>query len=143
MSGYNAKFLYDQCTFDQNLKSSIDPCKYQLLLGKYESDTMGITSNPCQGNLNKYGCNLCDINKNANIEAKWGTIGVRTDIESDLRTINRPNSRCVDLKYHPCGPDCNKQFCSKTCPNHIVVNTLICNRSIVPTNNRMPTSSGF
>lgn len=143
MSGYNSRFLYDQCTFDQNLKSSTEPCRYQLLVGKFESDTMTINSRPCQGDLKKTGCEPCDTNKNANIEAKWGTIGLRTDIESDLLTINRPNTRCADLKYHPCGPNCNKKYCSKKCPNHVVVNTIICDRSIVPTNNKMPTTTGF
>jgi hypothetical protein len=143
MAGYNSRFLYDQCTFDQNLKSTTEPCRYQLLGDKFENTNMTIKNGPCKGDLKKLGCAPCDINASANIEAQWKSIGLRTDIESDLLTINRPNTRCGDLKYHPCGSSCNKKYCTKTCPRHVVVNTLICDRHIVPTNNVMPKSSGF
>ena len=143
MAGYNSRFLYDQCTFDQNLKSSTEPCRYQLLVGKFENNNMTIKNGPCKDNLKKLGCEPCNLNSNANIEAKWDTIGKRTDIESDLWIMNRPNTRCVDLKYHPCGPSCDKKSCKKDCPNHIVVNTRVCDRHIVPTNNKMPTTTGF
>jgi hypothetical protein len=143
MSGYNSRFLYDQCTFDQNLKSSTEPCRYQLLGDKFENNNMTIKNGPCQGDLKKLGCAPCTTNASANIEAQWKSIGLRTDIESDLLTINRPNTRCGDLKYHPCGASCNKKYCTKKCPRHVVVNTRICDRNIVPTNNVMPKSSGF
>jgi len=137
MSGYNSRFLYDQCTFDQNLVSSINPGKYDLFLDKFENNNTSINSS-C-----KPGQKACTSNKNANIEAKWGSIGLRTDIESDLLSINRPNTRCANLKYFPCGPGCNTKYCDKDCKNYIVVNTIICDRHIVPTNNKMPTTSGF
>ena len=113
MSGYNSRFLYDQCTFDQNLKSSVEPCKYRLVVDKYENQNMTIKNGPCGGDLKKIGCKPCDTNTSANIEAKWDTIGLRTDIESDLFAINRPNTRCADLKYHPCGKGCTKKYCEK------------------------------
>ena len=141
MSGYNARFLYDQCTFDQNLISSTEPCRYDLLVDKYENKNMTIKSSPCQ--TSKLGCEPCHSNKKANIEAQWTTIGLRTDIESDLRAINRPNTRCAKLKFFPCGSGCNTKYCEKQCPNHVVVNTMLCDRHIVPTNNKMPTSTGF
>jgi len=143
MAGYNARFLYDQCTFDQNLKSSTEPCRYQLNGNKYENINMTIKNGPCKIDSKKIGCAPCDTNNKANIEAKWETIGLRTDIESDLLAINRPNTRCVDLKYHQCGPNCGKKDCKKICKKHVVVNTLVCNRHIVPTNNKMPKSSGL
>jgi hypothetical protein len=143
MSGYNARFLYDQCNFEQNLKSTTDPCRYQLFNDKYENTNMTIKNGPCSGDISRIGCDPCFTNKTANIEAKWDTIGIRTDIESDLMSINRPMTRCGDLKYHPCGSGCTKKYCEKKCQNHVVVNTLACNRSIVPTNNKMPTTTGF
>lgn len=143
MSGYNARFLYDQCTVDQNLKSSTAPCRYQLVVDKFENNEMTIQTPPCPGESTKIGCKTCTTNSNANIESKWSTIGVRTDIESDLLAINRPNTRCADLKYHPCGPGCNKEYCDKKCTKHVVVNHRVCERDIVPNNNIMPTSNGF
>jgi len=142
MSGYNSRFLNDQCTYDQYIRTTVEPCNYKLYSGAFEHDEMTIKNGPCKTS-EKYGCKYCDTNNTANIEARWDTIGLRTDIESDLITITRPNTRCADLKFHPCGPGCTSKFCEVTCPNHVVVNTLVCDRHIVPTNNKMPTSTGF
>ena len=73
------------------------------------------------------------MNDKANIEANWNSFAIRTDIESYLLIMNRPNTRCADLKYHTCGPLCNKK-CNKKCPTHIIVNTIVCDRHIVLTN---------
>lgn len=143
MAGFNSRFLYDQCTFDQNLRSSTEPCRYQLVVDKFENNNMGIQKDPCIKGPTNYSCKTCDINSTANIESTWDTIGIRTDIESDLLVLNLPNSRCVDIKYHPCGNLCNKPNCVKKCPNPIIVNTRVCDRNIVPTNNKMPTNTGF
>jgi hypothetical protein len=62
---------------------------------------MTIANGPCK--TSKIGCKPCDTNNKANVEARWSSIGLRTDIESDLFAINRTNTRCVDLKYFPCG----------------------------------------
>lgn len=143
MSGYNSRFLYDQCTFDQNLKTSTAPCRYDTFLGKYENDNMTISNGPCKGDLQKIGCKHCDVNNTANIEAKWTSIGLRTEIESDLWAINRPNTRCADLKFLPCGTGCTKPFCAKKCPDYKVVTFRACERDIVPSQNKMPTTTGF
>ena len=143
MSGYNSRFLYDTCTFDQNLKMSTDPCRYDMFIGKFENDNMTIKNGPCKGDLQKYGCKHCTTNEKATLEAKWSTIGVRTDLESDLWCIDRPNTRCAELKYFPRGPKCNKVFCNKVNPKLMVVNTLVCDRHIVPSQNKMPKTNGF
>ncbi len=144
MAGYNSRFLYDQCTIDQNLISTTEPCRYSLLVDKYENNSMTIKNGPCRGDLKKkFNCDPCNINQTANIEARWSSIGQRTDIESDLLAINRPNSRCVGLKYHPCGRNCKGKNCVKKCGTPVLVNTRICDRMIVPTNNKMPKTTGF
>lgn len=142
MAGFNARFLYDQCTYDQNLKITTNPCRYQLLDDKFENQNMTIKHGPCENGKN-IGCKKCSTNKVANIEAKWTSIGLRTDIESDLLIINRPNTRCDNLKYHKCSASCDKKDCKKKCPEYVVVNTTICDRHIVPTNLSMPLSNGF
>jgi len=166
MSGYNSRFLYDQCIYDQNLKSSIDPCKYQLILDKYENNNMEISKITCQtsdlseSNLNLSKCKPFTVNSNATIEAKWDSIGYRTEIENSLLAIDRPNTKCMFKKYHNCdikditnkyvleesdsAKNCIKQVYSKYCDKDlIVVNTKLGDRSIVPTNNRMPLSNGY
>lgn len=129
MSGYNTRFLNDQCTFDQNLKMTTEPCRYDLLLDKFEHINTVIVGNACP-NTNT-GCASC-THDYANIEAKFDSIPVRVDIESDLQWRTRPNSRCVGLKFQPI--DTTKK---------VVVNTILCDRQIVPTNNKMPTTTGF
>ena len=146
MAGYNSRFLYDQCTFDQNLKTSTEPCRYQLLNDKFENNNMEIGKDPCIKNNVQFGCKPCDYNNIANIDAKWKTIGLRTDIESELWVLNRPNSRCVEYKYSKCNGNskCNNNKCDNNkCKNYIILNTRICDRNIVPTNNKMPLTSGF
>jgi len=143
MSGYNSRFIYDQCTFDQNLKMSTDPCRYDLLIDKFEHNQMTIKNGPCKGDLQKYGCKYCNVNEKATIEAKHESIGVRTDVESDLWCIDRPNTRCAELKYFPRGPGCNKTFCNKTDPKLMVVNVRCCDRSIVPSQLQLPKTNGF
>lgn len=146
MAGYNGRFLYDQCTFDQNLQSSLEPCKYQLLGDKFENKNMEIGKDQCI-KTNNMGCKPCNLNNNANVEANWSSIGLRTDIESELWIMNRPISRCDIYKYSKCSNKCPKgkcvSNCDKKCPNYVVINTLICDRNIVPTNNKMPLTSGF
>ena len=104
---------------------------------------MGIGKDQCVNVKNAYGCIPCDYNKMANIEAKWESIGIRTDIESELLELNRPNSRCVSLKHKKCSDQCSNNKCTNKCHNYVIMNTRICDRNIVPTNNSMPTTTGF
>lgn len=168
MSGYNSKFLYDQCVYDQNLKLSIEPGNYNFVLDKYENDNIGISKILCQSfnsdlsesNNNKSRCQPILLNDNANIEAKYESIGERTDIENSLLAIDRPTTKCLFKQYHNCdlsddiakkyvldkseSTNCvgelYKKYCNK---NLVLVNTKLGDRYIVPTNNKMPIFSGF
>jgi hypothetical protein len=169
MAGYNSRFLYDQCSFDQNLKSSIEPCNYQLILDKYENDNMAISKVICQTvdcdlsqsiyNVSK--CRPITVNSNANIEARFSSIGQRTDIENSLLAIDRPTTRCIFKKYHSSDvPDnlankyvLNNSETATNCANNIyskysddkliLVNARLAERHIVPTNNKMPVNDGY
>lgn len=169
MAGYNSRFLYEQCSFDQNLKLSVEPCKYHFILDKYENDNIGIGKIVCQNvdsdlseSINNVSrCKPININSNANIDAKWQTIGYRTDIENSLLAIDRPYTKCMFKQYHNNNNpkdiinkyvlddaetlnNCSKKFYSKySDQNLILVNTKLGDRYIVPTNNKMPKSNGY
>ena len=143
--GWYGRLLYDNCHYDQDLHSSTAPFRYQLLSDKYENNNVMIDKGPCYKNADKLNCKKCDFNKTANLEARWDSIGKRTDIESDLWIINRPNTRCANFKHLKCGKHCtiDKPYCHKSCPNPVVVNTRLCDRNIVPHNLSMPKESGL
>ena len=169
MAGYNSRFLYDQCSFDQNLKSSIEPCNYQLILDKYENNNMAISKIICQtidcdlsqSMYNVSKCRPITVNSNANIEARFESIGQRTDIENSLLAIDRPTTKCMFKKYHSSDiPDnlvnkyvLNNSETASNCANNIyskysdknliLVNAKLAERDIVPTNNKMPTNNGY
>lgn len=135
MSGHNSRFLYDGCTFDQSLKSSVQPCHYALYAGKYENSSNTHLAFPC-ATKSAMACRECSANKPANISNDMKSIVQRTDIESELRAITRAGSRCAVNKYLPCDSERN-------CSRYVAVNPYLCDRHITPTNLRMPTSSGF
>lgn len=122
MSGsYNRK-LYDNCQFQLKLRESVSPGEYKLFQGAHEND------------LNS---DYCSKSGNATISNKWDSIGKRTEIESDLMYLVR-GTNCNDDKHKPC--DYSKE---SKCNPGVPSNPRVCERDIVPTNMKMPKSSGF
>lgn len=122
MSGsYNRK-LYDNCQFQLKLKESVTPAEYALFVGAHEND------------LNS---EYCKKNAKATIPNTWNAIGYRTDVETELLYLVR-GSNCVDDKHKPCDRDL-----SQRCNPGIPAVPYICERDIVPTNMKMPKSTGF
>jgi hypothetical protein len=122
MSGsYNRK-LYDNCQGQLKLKESVSPCEYKLYSGVFE---------------NQLSSEYCDKNTNSTISNKWNTIGLRTDIESELLYLVK-GSNCVHDKHTICDASTEKK-----CNPGIAANPFICERDIVPTNMKMPKSCGY
>ena len=122
MSGsYNRK-LYDNCQFNLQLKESVSPGEYRLFAGAHENELN-----------NEY----CSKNTNATISNVWKSIGERTDVETDLKVMKR-GTNCVDDKHKPCDRDLTQR-----CNPGIPAVPYICERDIVPTNMKMPKSTGF
>ena len=122
MSGsYNRK-LYDNCQSQLKVKESVSPGEYSLYSGAHE---------------NQLNSDFCSKNSNATISNTWESIGVRTDVESDLLILAK-GTNCVQDKHKPCDnsnePRCNPGVAS---------NPYVCERLIVPTNMVMPKSAGF
>ena len=88
--GASNRQIYDCCAYAQTLQQSVDPLQYDLYFGAVEN------------------CNKC-INKKAWFRQDKEIV----DIESDLRNITRPLTRCDGYKYNPnckTGPNCVSTF---------------------------------
>lgn len=77
------RLIYDKCAYATEIKESTGSLEYNLFLGKYEGCT------PCKNS---------DFTNNL-------PFGPKTDTESELLGLTRPNSKCPGLKY-----DSNKEF---------------------------------
>lgn len=71
------RLKYDKCAYVANMKESTEPLEYNLFVGKYEN------------------CEKCPIGKYGNILP----FGAKTNTESELLGLTRPNSKCPEKKY--------------------------------------------
>ena len=88
--GASNRQIYDCCAYAQALQQSVDPLQYDLYFGAVEN------------------CNKC-IDEKAWFKQDKEIV----DIESDLRNITRPLTRCDGYKYNPnckTGPNCVSTF---------------------------------
>ena len=88
--GASNRQIYDCCAYAQALQQSVDPLQYDLYFGAVEN------------------CNKC-IDKKAWFKQDREIV----DIESDLRNITRPLTKCDGYKYNPnckTGPNCVSTF---------------------------------
>lgn len=74
--GESNRLIYDNCAYKKEIFESTSPLLYQMYEGKHEN------------------CNKCVSNK------FWRPYDL-VDIESELKNITRPNTKCVELKYNP------------------------------------------
>jgi len=128
MSGIFNRTLYDDCAFKQRTMTSVEPLFYELYGGKFEN---GLT---------------CKKNNGAVVANNWTTIGLRTDVESELQYRTIPLTKCATQKYIACaytGNNGKKSNAYTGCKNNVVITPFLCDRDIVPTNMKMPGSKGF
>jgi len=135
MSSIWGRTLYDGCNNEQQVNMSVQPGMYNVFNHKFEnSNNSTVESLPCNSvEKQKMGCQFCKNNANANINnVNDHYVKKMLDIEADLKLYNRPNTRCA-----------NGKFQHNENSNNIVVNPHLCDRTIVPTNMKMPNKSGF
>ncbi len=107
LGAYN-RLSYDNCAYQKRLYESTSPLMYQLYDGKFEN------------------CDKCTYKNEF-----WRPYDL-VDLESELKNITRPNSKCSQLKYNP---DCVKsKLCTSTFEKNLPV---IVDRQVCPvvTNN--------
>ena len=73
------RLIYDKCAYATEIKESTGPLEYNLFKGKYEN------------------CKQCPVGEFPNI-AEFGS---RADVESELYGLNRPGTKCPELKFDP------------------------------------------
>ena len=84
--GSSNRLIYDACAYDLKISDSTSPFTYRTYAGAYEN------------------CDKCKFDK------FWRPFDAEmVDVESDLKNINRPATKCPTLKYN------NKCSKSKTC----------------------------
>jgi hypothetical protein len=118
-TGSSNRLSYDDCDYHQRNTERVAPLQYQLYGGKYLT------------------CSWCGV-KNPNLTSEL-PFNDRVSIESDLRNIDRKQSRCDGKKYQP---PCKE---GTNCPlnNAGFINHIACERDVVWTNLVKPTGPGF
>lgn len=76
--GSSNRLRYDECAYEQQLSDSTTPFQYRTFMGAYEN------------------CEKCKFDK-----FWYKTDTEIVDVESELRNITRPATKCANLKYHP------------------------------------------
>lgn len=71
------RLIYDKCAYASEIKESTSPLEYYLFKGKYES------------------CKQCTVGNFTNNLP----FDLKTDTESELLGLTRPNTKCPSLKY--------------------------------------------
>ena len=104
------RLMYDKCESEKNVDESAGP-------GLYQIDTPKMC-NPCyQDNPNiRLQKNGDSITK----DADWRYYAGPIDIDSELRNINRPISRCPSDKYEPVCSDCTCKCQGQPCGQGVV-----------------------
>ncbi len=76
--GSSNRLVYDECAYAQKLGDSTSPFQYRTYMGAYEN------------------CDKCKYDK------FWRPFDPEiVDVESELKNISRPATKCANLKYSP------------------------------------------
>jgi len=143
MSGISSRLNYDNCFSEQQTKTSCAPANYTLFIDYHINPSMKSAKDiSCLSADKNTGCESCDVNKVATLELGPQAFTQRADIEDNLRGIKRNLTQCASEKFLACEINTANRIPGE-CTNFITVNPNLCDRSIVPTNIRFPTSKGF
>jgi hypothetical protein len=132
MSGIYSRSQYDQCYLNEYKKINDTQTDYALFKDYNINPNMKANMNIC---VHNYGyinnCFLCNNNKEATLDNNPENFKKITEIENNLKGINRPLTYCNDKKFQGCF-DNNSNL--DECTNNIVINPYLCDRDIIPTN---------
>ena len=146
MSGVSSRLPYDICAFSQKTKTSCSPGDYSLFLEYNINPNLRTAKDvPCLNSDKSIGCQPCNLNENPTdktLEIGPNSFVLKAAIEDDLNGLTRNLTKCASEKYLSCEIN-NPHRKPGECDNVIAVTPLLCDRSIVPTNLKFPTSKGF
>jgi hypothetical protein len=143
MSGISSRLNYDTCAISQQTKTLCAQGGYFLELYSYVNPTLQTAKDVVCLNVEKtVGCLPCDTNKNATLELGPQSFIQRAEIEDNLRGTKRNLTMCASDKFLSCEMNTPNRIKGE-CSNMVTVNPALCERNIVPTNIKFPTSKGF
>ena len=136
MSGLFTKLNYDDCTYFEKIKQWKQPLNYNLFSGKHEN--LNGEKSCSHMKYNFYNdeikfCINCTDNDKSTIKNNYKSKGKRTDIESKLKLLLEPSSKCSIENNPLCwiGFVNNNSVCNE---NVTLQNPFVCDRKITPTN---------
>lgn len=145
MSGISSRLINDSCAITQQTKLSCAPADYALFLDYHINPGFKSSKDILCADLSKtVGCAPCNVNSNSTVELGPQSFVQLADIEDNLRGVKRNLTQCSNAKFASCDlvPNAPNRIQGE-CVNNIVMNPHLCDRSIVPTNLKFPTSKGF
>jgi hypothetical protein len=141
MSGIFSRTQYDECYFDEYKKINQENYNYSLFLNYNVNPNMKANMKIClHNNVNpnmkvclhnndkQDKCYQCDLNNEATLDITPEYFKKITEIDGNLKGINRQLTYCYDKKFKGCFSE------SEECINNIMMNPYLCDREIVPTN---------
>jgi hypothetical protein len=145
MSGINSRLIHDTCAQSQKIHTSCAPADYSMYLDYYINPTFKTSKDvPCGHSAKTIGCLACETNSNAMINLGPDSFVKLATIEDNLRGTIRNLTLCSNEKFMSCqvNPNAANRIPGE-CDNFITVNPYLCDRTIVPTNLKFPTTKGF
>lgn len=131
MSGIYTRTQYDESYVNEYKKVNDPQIDYALFKDYNINPNMKASMNVC---VHNYGyidkCFLCNNNKEATLDNNPENFKKITEIENNLKGINKPLSYSNDNKFQGCFDNSN----SEECQNNIIINPYLCDREIIPTN---------
>jgi len=131
MSGIFSRTQYDECYSEEYKKMNQPKSNYSFFLGNNVNPNMKANMKVCMYNINNNEnekCYMCNLNNEATLDNTPDNFMKITEIDNNLKGINRHLTYCNDKKFQGCFND------SEECKNNIIINPQLCNREITPTN---------
>lgn len=131
MSGIFTRPQYDDCYPDEYLKLNKPSYNYSFYLGYNVSPSMKTNMKVCmQNESSNEKCFMCNLNSEATLDKTPENFMKITEIDNNLKGLNRNITYCNDNKFQGCFNNNN----SDECKNNIIINPQLCNREVAPTN---------
>ena len=130
MSGIFSRTQYDECFPNEYKKINDNKCNYSLFLDYNVNPNMQGIMKVCINDNNNDKCYISNLNQEATIDKTPDNFKKLTEIDSNLKGMNRHLSYCNDKKFKGCFSDPETEECA----NNIIINPHLCDRDVVPTN---------
>lgn len=131
MSGIFSRTQYDECYSDEYKRINEPASNYSFYLGYNVNPNMKQNMSVCVDNIIKYNnedqnCYICDLNNEATLDNTPKNFMKITEIDNNLKGINKHLTYCNEKKLKESLKDIEK--------NDIIINPQLCDRVVAPTN---------